>query len=169
MYESLESHCSFHKISKEVFYTSKLAYGIVNLKPIVPGHVLVISKRVVPRFQDLTEEEVFDLWLSAQRIGTHLESFYQAQSMTYCIQDGKAAGQSVPHVHIHIIPRRFGDFERTDQVYELLEKKDSSAISSTAQKWRIEDAEDQRPSRTEEEMQREAQMLCELFASPNVT
>jgi len=48
---------------------SKLSYGIVNLKPIVPGHVLVIPKRVVKRFQELSPEEVGDLWQSAQHIG----------------------------------------------------------------------------------------------------
>jgi diadenosine tetraphosphate (Ap4A) HIT family hydrolase len=45
-----------------VFATSPLSFAFVNLKPVVPGHVLVSPKRVVPRFADLSEEEVADLW-----------------------------------------------------------------------------------------------------------
>lgn len=41
-----------------MFFRSRHSLGIVNLKPIVPGHVLVISKRVVARFGDLTTDEV---------------------------------------------------------------------------------------------------------------
>lgn len=46
----------------EVFCESDLSYAFVNLKPVVPGHVLVSSKRVVPRFLDLSDEESTDLW-----------------------------------------------------------------------------------------------------------
>jgi len=142
------------KKSVEVFYVSKLSYGIVNLKPIVPGHVLVIPKRVVKRFQELSPEEVGDLWQSAQHIGVKLEQYYQAQAMTFCIQDGEAAGQTVPHVHVHVIPRRPGDFKRNDQVYEMLE-------SNSVQKWEIDN--EGRRSRTEEEMEEEAKRLRTLW------
>ena len=48
-----------HKLSPgQLFYESKLSYGVVNLKPIVPGHVLLIPKRVVARFADMTPAEV---------------------------------------------------------------------------------------------------------------
>ena len=78
----------------------------VNLKPVVPGHVLVSPKRVVPRFADLTAQEVADLWCLAQRVGAAVEPHYGASSLTLAIQDGPCAGQTVPHVHVHILPRR---------------------------------------------------------------
>ena len=37
------------------------------------------------------------------------------------IQDGPAAGQTVPHLHIHVLPRRFGDFEPNDKVYDAVD------------------------------------------------
>jgi bis(5'-adenosyl)-triphosphatase len=114
------------------------------LKPIVPGHCLVIPKRVVKRFPDLTPEEVTDLWLSAQKIAPALEKFYNCTATTYAIQDGKDAGQTVEHVHIHIIPRRPGDFKRNDDVYNEIEN-------------------DNRKPRTEEEMAEEARTLAKLF------
>ena len=45
-------------VTSQVFHTTKLCAALVNLKPIVPGHSLVIPKRVVPQFADLSREEV---------------------------------------------------------------------------------------------------------------
>lgn len=55
-------------VESQIFFTSRLSHGLVNLKPIVPGHVLVIPKRVVPRIADLQTDEVCDLFLSVQQI-----------------------------------------------------------------------------------------------------
>ncbi|KAK9840131.1 hypothetical protein WJX74_003913 [Apatococcus lobatus] len=109
-------------ISKsESFAQSKLSFAFVNLKPIVPGHVLVSPQRVVPRFGQLKPEEIGDLWVLASKVGQAVEKHFEADSLTFAIQDGPAAGQSVSHVHIHILPRRAGDFERNDQVYDAIE------------------------------------------------
>lgn len=45
-------------------------------------------------------------------------------SSTYVIQDGKDAGQTIEHVHVHIIPRKKGDFERNNDIYDELERVD---------------------------------------------
>ncbi|KYQ92451.1 hypothetical protein DLAC_06433 [Tieghemostelium lacteum] len=127
----------------EIFFKSELSVALVNLKPVLPGHVLVCPKRVVPRFCDLTGEEVKDLWLSAQKISTVIEKHYKGDGLTFAIQDGKNAGQTVAHVHIHIIPRRPKDFENNDEIYSAIEKE--------------------RPARTLEEMKLEADELRPLF------
>ena len=108
--------------ASQVFYETPLSLGLVNLKPVVPGHVLVVSRRVVARFADLTPEETTDLWSLAKKVGTCVESHFGATSLTYAIQDGPAAGQTVPHVHVHVLPRKPGDFENNDEVYEHIEK-----------------------------------------------
>ena len=106
----------------QVFCETPLSLGLVNLKPVVPGHVLIISRRVVARFADLTPEETTDLWSLAKRVGTSIEPHFGATSLTYAIQDGPAAGQTVPHVHVHVLPRKPGDFENNDEVYERIEE-----------------------------------------------
>lgn len=80
--------------------------------------VLVTPIRVVPRFADLTQEEVCDLFLAVHTIAPVLERQYQATSLSITIQDGRDAGQSVEHVHVHVIPRRQGDFFQNDEVYQ---------------------------------------------------
>ncbi|EGC28284.1 hypothetical protein DICPUDRAFT_160396 [Dictyostelium purpureum] len=130
----------------EIFFTSELSFALVNLKPVLPGHVLVCPKRVVPRFKDLTKDEITDLWVSAQKISSIIETHFKGDSLTYAIQDGKSAGQTVEHVHIHIIPRRPKDFEENDQIYTEIEKAD-------------------RKPRTYEEMAAEAAELRPYFSN----
>lgn len=92
--------------TSQIFYETSLCYGIVNLKPIVPGHVLIIPKRVCVRIADLTSEEMSDLFSVVQRVGPVIEKYYGGDALNIAVQDGKAAGQSVPHVHVHILPRK---------------------------------------------------------------
>jgi bis(5'-adenosyl)-triphosphatase len=107
----------------QTFADSSLSYASVNLKPVVDSHLLVIPKRVVERVNDLSAAELTDLWLLAQRISGMLEAKLLIKSFTFAIQDGALAGQTVPHVHIHILPRREGDFQKNDDIYSALEEK----------------------------------------------
>ncbi|CAK9859208.1 unnamed protein product [Sphagnum jensenii] len=106
----------------EVFLVTDHSYAFVNLKPVVPGKFITIlsSRRVVNRFLDLTSEEVSDLWLTAKYVGQKLEPFYNASSLTFTIQDGPKAGQTVPHVHVHMLARKDGDFENNDKIYDVV-------------------------------------------------
>lgn len=54
----------------QVFFESRFSFGSVNLKPLLPGHTLVVSRRCAPRLIDLPPEEAADLFLSARIIGT---------------------------------------------------------------------------------------------------
>ncbi|KAJ5123950.1 uncharacterized protein N7515_007775 [Penicillium bovifimosum] len=111
-------------VTPQVFYTTPLTFALVNLKPILPGHVLVSPRRVVPRVKDLTPAETTDLFLTVRRIGRMIERVYGASSLNIAVQDGVDAGQSVPHVHAHIIPRKKADLDHiggTDAVYDLLD------------------------------------------------
>ncbi|RHN67989.1 putative bis(5'-adenosyl)-triphosphatase [Medicago truncatula] len=87
-------------------------------------HVLICPKREVKRVADLTDDENVELWRIAHKLGRQLESYHNATSLTFCIQDGPQAGQSVPHVHIHILPRKNGDFENNDDIYDLINEKE---------------------------------------------
>ncbi|KAI8638947.1 fragile histidine triad protein [Parasitella parasitica] len=93
----------------EVFYESKHSIGLVNLKPIVPGHILIVPKRVVSRYSQLTIEEITDLGESAKLTSSVLQDEY-GSDMIWLIQDGKEAGQTISHVHLHMIPKRFSEW-----------------------------------------------------------
>lgn len=72
------------------------------------------------------------------------------------VQDGRAAGQSVPHAHVHILPRFMGDFERNDDIYhELEEWAPRDEFKRTTPKLDVVD-DSERKDRTSEEMAKEA-------------
>ena len=122
------------------------------MKPIVPGHVLIIPKRVCPRFADLSGDEVHDLFQSVHKITPILENHYGASALNIAMQDGANAGQSVPHVHVHMLPRKAGDFKRNDDVYTELERQNLD------KEFTVDPTEDRRP-RTLDEMAKEAMIL----------
>lgn len=147
--------------SNEIFFCSKYSFGLVNLKPIVPGHVLVISRRVAPRFLDLSREEAADLFVSAHIICSRLQDVYKAESLTLTIQDGKEAGQSVPHTHLHLIPRYPGDWMNNDDIYPALQAKEAQLANALAGVRKGPDSD--RPPRTSADMKKEASELKNLF------
>ncbi|XP_077458678.1 bis(5'-adenosyl)-triphosphatase isoform X2 [Stigmatopora argus] len=130
-----------------VFLQTELSFALVNRKPVVPGHVLVCPLRQVERFRDLQPDEVTDLFSATQRVANLVEKHFNATSLTIAIQDGPEAGQTVKHVHVHVLPRKAGDFQQNDSVYDELQKHDrqDEDVPST---WR-----------SEEEMAAEASIL----------
>ncbi|CAG8942390.1 unnamed protein product [Penicillium salamii] len=173
-------------VTPQVFLTTPLSFALVNLKPILPGHVLVSPRRVVPRVTDLTPAETSDLFLTVRRVGRMVERVYGASSLNIAVQDGVHAGQSVPHVHAHIIPRKAADLDHrggTDAVYDLLDG-DEGDLAKAFKDTGVQDADqagnesvagtesekrrsrfpvvdnDQRRPRGEEEMKAEAEMLA---------
>ncbi|CAJ0839518.1 7029_t:CDS:2 [Entrophospora sp. SA101] len=91
--------------SSEVFLKSNLCYGFVNLKPILPIHNLLLNNRCISGTIS-SSPKVCDIMISAQKIGKVIEKEYKSDSLTIAIQDGPAAGQTVSHCHVHIIPRK---------------------------------------------------------------
>ncbi|TMW65794.1 hypothetical protein Poli38472_008436 [Pythium oligandrum] len=136
-----------------IFHQSALSFGLVNLRPIAPGHVLVIPKRIVSRFDALGSDEVSDLWCTAQTVGGKIQSHFNATSLTFAIQDGPDAGQTVPHVHIHVIPRRTGDFVPNDEIYTQIERHERDLGMDN----------NESASRSQEKMASEASELRALF------
>ncbi|KAG0473587.1 hypothetical protein HPP92_014926 [Vanilla planifolia] len=110
---------------------------------------MIGKRRVVKRFVDLTAEETSDLWLVAKKVGGKLEQYHKASSLTFTIQDGPQSGQTVPHVHIHIIPRKTGDFDKNDEIYDAIDVKEKELKEKL-------DLDIDRKDRSHEEMAQEA-------------
>ena len=89
---------------KIIFYKRKLVFAFTNLKPFLPGHVLLVPTRVEKSYSNLTETEAIEMWVSAKNIAENLKKYYHTNSVQISIQDGKDAGQTVEHCHIHLIP-----------------------------------------------------------------
>eukprot|EP00371_Babesia_bovis_P000493 XP_001609140.1 bis(5'-adenosyl)-triphosphatase [Babesia bovis T2Bo] len=116
---------SFGTISipgSQVFAKSSMSYAFVNIRPFMPGHSLVSPLRVVKRYKDMTAAELADLSALVQVTAEALEQKHNASACTIVCQDGEAAGQTISHVHFHIIPRVKDDLAEPDSIYDELEK-----------------------------------------------
>lgn len=84
--------------------------SFLDIHPVAEGHTLVLPRRHVESFTDLSLEEVSALFSSGQRIARQLKtSLDNCEGITLSVADGVSAGQEVPHVHLHLIPRKQGD------------------------------------------------------------
>lgn len=155
-------------VTPQVFHVTNYSMALVNLKPLLPGHVLVCPRRVAPRLSDLTSDEVSDLFLTVQRVGRMVEHVYKASGLNVAMQDGADAGQSVPHVHAHIIPRRKADLDASggsDAIYGLLEGEEGNVGKHQHEMWESRPKfppvdDNARQPRSEAEMTEEAQCLA---------
>ena len=77
--------------------------------PVNPGHTLIVPKRHVANYFDLEREEKEALWEMADYCKTILDNQFKPSGYNIGINIGVSAGQSVPHVHLHLIPRYEGD------------------------------------------------------------
>lgn len=157
-------------VTSQVFYRTRFTYALVNLKPLVPGHVLVVPLRPsVLRFGDLNTQEAQDYMNSLQLIQAFISKVYTADALNLAIQDGPESGQSVPHLHTHIIPRYASD-KRGDSIHFQLERNDlcqayheffvrKADFQKTTMPISVPDEE--RLPRDEETMAKEAQWLKE--------
>ncbi|KAH6895420.1 HIT-like domain-containing protein [Thelonectria olida] len=172
------------EVTKQVFLTTPHSFAVVNLKPIIPGHVLVCPHAPHRRLTDLTAEETADLFTTVQLMQRLLARAYfpapvpDAGSFSVAVQDGAAAGQTVPHVHVHVIPRQTGDLHPPDALYVKMAGEAGNVGGALWDREMAErpeagggfprvDDEDRRP-RSEEEMLREAEKYRTLLKEMGV-
>ncbi len=102
--------CPFCSLPRSrVVEESTLAVVIRDEFPVAPGHTLVIPRRHVGSFFDITDEERAELFALVASARQKLDDEFRPDGYNIGINDGAAAGQTVPHLHIHLIPRYRGD------------------------------------------------------------
>jgi diadenosine tetraphosphate (Ap4A) HIT family hydrolase len=86
-----------------------LAVAFRDAFPLAEGHTLVVPRRHEPDLLGLTREESAALWALAMDLAAEVKAGFGAGGLTLGVNAGEAAGQTVAHVHVHIVPRRTGD------------------------------------------------------------
>lgn len=88
---------------------NELVFARYDDFPVSPGHLLLIPRRHVANYFDLTAEEKQALWQLLDEAKARLDREHQPGGYNVGINCGPVAGQSVPHVHLHLMPRYAGD------------------------------------------------------------
>jgi diadenosine tetraphosphate (Ap4A) HIT family hydrolase len=103
--------CLFCTDAKGVSLTNELAYSARDSYAVSPGHTVVIPKRHVASFFDLSPEEIAACMSLINEEKKIIDEEFNPDGYNIGVNIGPAAGQSIFHVHIHIIPRYKGDVE----------------------------------------------------------
>ena len=102
--------CLFCRIRRDrIFLERPLAVAERDSHPVSPGHTLVIPRRHVVTLFDATDEERLEMMRLLDEAKAVLDREHRPDGYNIGINGGKAAGQSVMHLHIHLIPRYQGD------------------------------------------------------------
>jgi len=128
----MTANCPFCNLTQsQIIDSNEFGFVIRDGFPISLGHTLIIPKRHVGSFFNITKDEqnsLFELMARSQKV---LIDSFNPDGFNVGINDGPAAGQTVPHLHIHLIPRFINDQEDPrDGCVGLFLKKQSTGIKS---------------------------------------
>lgn len=101
--------CESPEIKKRTIFENGLAFVFPTNIPIVPGHVLICPKRHVAIVEELGAEELLAMADIKRKLKKALIAVFDAEGFNYAWNEGEVAGQSVPHLHLHMLPRKKGD------------------------------------------------------------
>lgn len=90
---------------------NEFVYARLDGFPVSHGHILIIPKRHVKTFFELTEEEVKAMYSLLTEVKFYIDNIYKPDGYNIGFNIGEAAGQTVDHCHLHVIPRYEGDVE----------------------------------------------------------
>ncbi|MFU8867700.1 HIT family protein [Natronococcus sp.] len=97
------------EIPARIVYEDETTVAFLDANPLAPGHTLVIPKDEYERLNDVPDDVATDLYATVHRLVPVVEDAVDADASTVAFNNGEEAGQEVPHVHCHIVPRFEGD------------------------------------------------------------
>ncbi len=124
----------------QIIYEDEEFIAILDKYPISIGHTLVMPKKHYARVNDLTEKQFCALYLRVHALNRLITSRIGAAASHIAINDGAAANQLIPHVHVHIIPRNADDHAgftarkllREDEMEEIRRKLEAKDLKITS-------------------------------------
>lgn len=111
---------------RNAFANSGSFLALYNIAPIFPGHSLIIPRLHVQSLRSLPAGLITEFFLFARDVTETLLSYFHADAFDWSIQDNEAAGQTVPHLHLHIVVRHPDDISEPGDWYPLLDAQRKS-------------------------------------------
>ncbi|WP_298837042.1 HIT family protein [Clostridium sp.] len=106
------SECIFCNINEsEIIVENRYAVAILDHFPVNNGHCLIITKRHFANFFEATEEEVKAIYKLMHEVKEMFDIQYEPAGYNIGINVGRYAGQTINHLHVHLIPRYIGDVD----------------------------------------------------------
>ena len=106
------SECIFCNINEsEIIVENRYAVAILDHFPVNNGHCLIITKRHFANFFEATEEEIKAIYKLMHEVKEMFDIQYEPAGYNIGINVGTHAGQTINHLHVHLIPRYIGDVD----------------------------------------------------------
>lgn len=121
--------CDSHVFAGQ-FAESANFRAIYNIAPILPGHSLIIPKQHHSSLLGLHDDELGEMMVFSRQVVRTLLHTFGVKAFNWTIQEGDEAGQTVPHLHLHLIPREPGDLPEPGDWYPLLQASQTEVIDS---------------------------------------
>ena len=102
--------CPFCRVDRgRIAWSSPLAIALWDVYPVSLGHALVVPRRHAASWSELTRDEKAELTAGVDAVRALIDERYQPHAYNVGYNDGEAAGQTIMHFHVHVIPRYQGD------------------------------------------------------------
>ena len=98
-------------LDKKIIIENESAFAIYDGFPISKGHSLIIPKRIVSSIFDLNDEEYNQIFLLLKNVRKILKDKFNPDGFNIGVNNGKYAGQTIDHAHVHLIPRYKDDIK----------------------------------------------------------
>ena len=121
-------------IHEYAFLEHKGFIAIINIAPVLPGHSLVIPKTHRMSITALDEKEICAFMETARKATLILLKAFDTDAFDWSVQEGPEAGQSIEHLHLHIVPRIKDDLPGPGDWYPLVHHNDQAVIDSADRK-----------------------------------
>ena len=129
-----DSNCIFCKIiageiPSSTVYEDEDFKAILDVNPASRGHVIILPKNHAPNLFELPDEEASKVMIVAKKIAKAVKAAYNCDGVNILQNNGEAAGQTVFHLHVHVIPRFTGDTDTITMGWKPMETpKDMETI-----------------------------------------
>ena len=97
------------EIPAEIIYEDSEAIAVLDVHPRAPGHTMVLPKVHAENILDLPDEKIEGIFKAVKKVTELLNKSLKPDGFTIGINHGKVSGQTIDHLHIHIMPRWFND------------------------------------------------------------
>jgi bis(5'-adenosyl)-triphosphatase len=135
-------NCLFcqNDIVEKYFFAKGNFVAIYNIAPVLPGHSLIIPLKHFETIDELSDSELGEMMIFARKVTSMLKKVFNCDGFDWTVQDGVSAGQTIPHLHLHIIPRKPNDLAGAGEWYSHIPENEKQLIDSDLRK-RLEEEE----------------------------
>lgn len=117
-----------------VFAESKNFVAAYNLAPVLPGHTLIVPKRHIESTLDLSDDHLSEMMIFSKKVTALLLKAFSADGFDWSVQDKEVAGQTISHMHLHIVPRIKGDLKNPGDWYPKISNNYKEILDSDQRK-----------------------------------